>query len=139
MFVFKSWYRLLCIDSEDKRYLFKAVYGAGIIRMYELNTHTGEIIRLIQELAHDFPTGTHERQDHPHAHYINQTPDGKYVAVTDLGADRIVTYKFDDNGFEFYKESLFKDSDGTRHIEFHDNGICLCRTRIIKYCECCRR
>ncbi|HDS1928343.1 TPA: lactonase family protein [Staphylococcus aureus] len=108
--------------SEDKRYLFEAVYGAGIIRMYELNTHTGEIIRLIQELAHDFPTGTHERQDHPHAHYINQTPDGKYVAVTDLGADRIVTYKFDDNGFEFYKESLFKDSDGTRHIEFHDNG-----------------
>ena len=71
---------------------------------------------------HDFPTGTHERQDHPHAHYINQTPDGKYVAVTDLGADRIITYKFDDNGFEFYKESLFKDSDGTRHIEFHDNG-----------------
>ncbi len=57
-----------------------------------------------------------------HTHYINQTPDGKYVAVTDLGADRIVTYKFDDNGFEFYKESLFKDSDGTRHIEFHDNG-----------------
>ena len=46
--------------SEDKRYLFEAVYGAGIIRMYELNTHTGEIIRLIQELAHDFPTGTHE-------------------------------------------------------------------------------
>ncbi|MBW1183825.1 hypothetical protein KX746_24750, partial [Escherichia coli] len=42
--------------------------------MYELNTHTGEIIRLTQELAHDFPTGTHERQDHPHAHYINQTP-----------------------------------------------------------------
>ncbi len=42
--------------------LFEAVYGAGIIRMYELNTHTGEIIRLIQELAHDFPTGTHERQ-----------------------------------------------------------------------------
>jgi 6-phosphogluconolactonase len=34
-----------------------------------------------------------------------------------LGADRIVTYKFDDNGLEFYKESLFKDSDGTRHIE----------------------
>ncbi|MDN8718735.1 beta-propeller fold lactonase family protein, partial [Staphylococcus aureus] len=51
----------------------------------------------------------------------NQTPEGKYVEVTDLGADRIVTYKFYDNGFEFYKESLFKDSDGTRHIEFHDN------------------
>lgn len=108
--------------SEDKQYLFEAVYGAGIIRMYELDTYTGEIVRLVQELTHDFQTGSHDRQDRPHAHYINQTPDGKCVAVTDLGADRIVTYTFDKNGFEYYSQSQFKDSDGTRHIEFHNNG-----------------
>ncbi|THE22532.1 beta-propeller fold lactonase family protein, partial [Ligilactobacillus animalis] len=106
--------------SDDKQYLFEAVYGAGIIRIYELDTYTGEIVRLIQELAHHFQTGSHDRQDRPHAHYISQTPDGKYVAVTDLGAGRIVTYTFDENGFEFYSQSQFKESDGTRHIEFHN-------------------
>ncbi len=54
----------------------------------------------------------------PHAHYINQTPDGKYITITDLGADRIVTYKFDDNGFEFYKESYLKIVMGQDILNF---------------------
>ncbi|MBO1198359.1 lactonase family protein [Staphylococcus simiae] len=108
--------------SQDNQYLFEAVYGAGIIRLYKLNVTTGEVEQLIEELAHDFPTGSHERQDHPHAHYLNQTPDGKYVVATDLGTDRIVAYQFGEDGFKEYAQSKFKDADGTRHIEFHDNG-----------------
>ena len=46
------------------------------------------MVKLIEELEHSYPTGTHERQDHNHIHFIRETPDHKYVAVTDLGADK---------------------------------------------------
>ena len=55
--------------SKDGNYLFEAVYGAGIARLYKLNKNTGEIETLIEELEHDYPTGPHERQDDSHVHF----------------------------------------------------------------------
>ena len=49
--------------SSNGKYLFEAVYGAGLARIYKLNEITGAIEKLIEELAHEFPTGSHERQD----------------------------------------------------------------------------
>ena len=65
------------------------------------------MVKLIEELEHSYPTGTHERQDHNHIHFIRETPDHKYVAVTDLGADKIVTYTF---GVEGFKEHAVSNS-----------------------------
>lgn len=48
--------------------------------------------------------------------------DHKYVAVTDLGADKIVTYTFGVEGFKEHAVSEFHTEDGPRHIEFHNNG-----------------
>jgi 6-phosphogluconolactonase (cycloisomerase 2 family) len=39
--------------STNGEFLFEAIYGAGLARIYQLNPTTGEIERLIQELAHD--------------------------------------------------------------------------------------
>ncbi len=36
-----------------------------------------------------------KRQEKAHAHYIESTPDGKYVFVVDLGTDKIMNYKID--------------------------------------------
>ena len=108
--------------STDHNFLFEAVYGAGIARIYQLNKETGEIVKLIQELHHDYPLGSHERQEHSHVHYLNETPDGKYVVATDLGTDRVVTYEYSSEGLKEYKVSQFKDQDGPRHIAFHKNG-----------------
>ena len=80
------------------------------------------MVKLIEELEHSYPTGTHERQDHNHIHFIRETPDHKYVAVTDLGADKIVTYTFGVEGFKEHAVSKFHAEDGPRHIEFHNNG-----------------
>ena len=49
--------------SSDNNYLFEAVYGAGIARIYKLNNDTGEIEKLIEEIEHEYPTGPHERQE----------------------------------------------------------------------------
>lgn len=109
--------------SEDNEYLFEAVYGAGIIRLYKVNPQNGEVEKLIEELKHDFPVGPNkDRQDQPHAHYLHQSPEGKYVIASDLGADRLVSYTFGEDGFKEYAQSKFQDGDGVRHVEFHDNG-----------------
>ena len=70
------------------------------MRLYKLDTQTGHIINLIDELALHYPLGSHERQEHSHAHFIHETPDQRFVVVTDLGADRIITYEFSDKGFK---------------------------------------
>lgn len=36
--------------SSDNNYLFEAVYGAGIARIYKLNNDTGEIENLLKKL-----------------------------------------------------------------------------------------
>ena len=44
------------------------------MRLYKLDTQTGHIINLIDELALHYPLGSHERQEHSHAfmrHQIN--------------------------------------------------------------------
>ena len=54
------------------------------------------------------------------------SPDGKYAFVCDLGADKIIIYKFDDN----YEKLTLTDhkyvdvppSSGPRHFTFHPNG-----------------
>lgn len=108
--------------STSGEYLFEAVYSAGLVRLYKLDTQTGHIINLIDELALHYPLGSHERQEHSHAHFIHETPDQRFVVVTDLGADRIITYEFSDKGFKESAVSQFNDADGPRHIAYHNNG-----------------
>ena len=50
-----------------------------------------------------------------HMFILNETPDHKYVVATDLGTDRVVTYKFGEDGLKQYAVSQFKNSDGPRH------------------------
>ncbi|MDT4011954.1 6-phosphogluconolactonase [Staphylococcus simulans] len=107
--------------SEDGNYLFEAVYGAGLLRLYELDVATGEVVRLIEELEHKYPTGPHERQEHAHVHYVQQTPDKKYVAACDLGTDRVVSYTYDEEGYHEAAVSEFTAGYGPRHIAFHEN------------------
>jgi len=108
--------------SSDGNYLFEAVYGAGIVRIYKLNKHTGEIEKLIEELAHNYPTGPHERQKSSHVHFLNETPDQKYIVATDLGTDRVVAYSYGEDGLEEYAVSQFEEADGPRHITFSSDG-----------------
>lgn len=108
--------------SPDGKYVFEAVYGAGLARIYEANPITGEVVRLIQELAHDYPTGPLERQEQPHVHYLDTTSDEQYVVAMDLGTDKLITYEFGEEGYSEYAVFDFEPGDGPRHITFHENG-----------------
>jgi 6-phosphogluconolactonase len=67
-----------------------------------------------------------ERQDGPHAHWIEASPDNRFALVADLGLDEVLVYKFDAaTGTLTPNEPAFarlKAGSGPRHIAFHPKG-----------------
>jgi 6-phosphogluconolactonase len=61
------------------------------------------------------------RQDRSHAHCVLATPDNRFVVVSDLGTDRLVTYRFDAAAgtLERAAETELPPGSGPRHFVFH--------------------
>jgi 6-phosphogluconolactonase len=69
----------------------------------------------------------HERQEAPHAHWIDLSPDNHFALNADLGLDQIFVYRFD-----AAKGTLTPDNPpsaklapgaGPRHVAFHPRGL----------------
>lgn len=115
-------YTHLCIDKDNK-YVFAANYHVGATAAYELKDQM--IVRKIGAVRH---TGHGpdllKRQTSPHAHCVGITPDKHYVYSVDLGADKVVLYKYD-NGIlqEDTKHTLnVMPGSGPRHMIFSKDG-----------------
>ncbi len=59
------------------------------------------------------------RQEAAHTHYINVTPDGKYLVSTDLGLDTVYIYDFD---LGVHSTAKVPDGHGCRHVVFNHEG-----------------
>ncbi|GGI42375.1 lactonase family protein [Mammaliicoccus stepanovicii] len=108
--------------SDNGDYLFEAVYGTGILRLYKLNPENGEIISLIDTYYGTGNGPNLERQDGSHIHFAKQTPDLDYVVIVDLGADVIRTFKFSDEGLTLAHTLDVAAGSGPRHLAFHPSG-----------------
>jgi 6-phosphogluconolactonase len=86
-----------CYLSLDKtgKYLFVANYTSGNVVVFPIFPDD----KLGAATANVKGTGTlgpnKERQDGPHAHWIEPSWDGRSVYVADLGVDRVLRYEFD--------------------------------------------
>lgn len=79
--------------------------------------------------AADAPAGSFAISGHdaPHAHMIAPDPGNRFVLATDLGQDRIYTYRFDAGAGKLTAASekafvALPSGDGPRHFVFHPNG-----------------
>lgn len=66
-----------------------------------------------------------DRQDRPHLHCVEFTPDGKFLLANDLGTDKIHVFPLDSNGRPDEKLGFDVDLEsgsGPRHICFSDGG-----------------
>lgn len=85
-----------CHLSFDKtgKYLFVANYSSGSIAVFPIlaDGRLGEHTSAVQ---HHGSGPNKNRQEGPHAHWIEASPDNKFVLVADLGLDEIVSYRFD--------------------------------------------
>ena len=99
----------LCVHDSD---IYCVNYVSGSVARIRngvcdrLDVHTGK--------------GPHPtRQDKAHTHYINVTPDGKYLVSTDLGLDTVFVYDFDLN---VHSKAKVPDGHGARHLVFNHEG-----------------
>jgi 6-phosphogluconolactonase len=127
----------LSIDAVGK-YAFVANYEGGSISVLpiledgKLGTAT-DIHRdggqLGGKQATDAPRGSFAISGHdaPHAHMIAPDPQGNFVLATDLGQDRIYSYRFDPGNGRLSPQqgapfAALPSGDGPRHFAFHPNG-----------------
>mgnify|MGYP003304206205 CR=1 FL=1 len=64
------------------------------------------------------------KKKEPHTHFVDKTPDDKYLLVTDLGLDKIFIY---DKDLNLHNSVSLNKGAGPRHLAFSDDGkICYC-------------
>ena len=67
-----------------------------------------------------------KRQQGPHAHSVNMSPDNRFAVVADLGLDEVKVYKFDATAGKIEPNTppaaKVKAGSGPRHFSFHPNG-----------------
>lgn len=107
----------------NSRYLTVTSYHGGMIGLFGI-TEEGAIGQELDVKQHVGSSQHPERQDRPHPHSSFYSPDGRYLFVSDLGLDRIVTYRLDeaDHKLIHHAEISLHPGAGPRHLSFHPNG-----------------
>lgn len=83
----------ITVDRSGK-YVLVANYGGGSVAVFPIREDGGleDASALVQHTGH----GTNpERQEAPHAHSIDLSPDNRFAIVNDLGLDETLVYPFD--------------------------------------------
>ncbi len=118
-----------CHILSKNGWLFAADYAAG-----EFSAQTGENGRVIR---HEGTGPNAARQEAPHPHSVNLTPDGKFLAVCDLGIDAVMMYPFDPkNGLGAPVRLDCPPGSGPRHIAFTDRHmyiVCELSNQILRH------
>ncbi len=117
-----------CYISFDRsgKYVFIANYSSGNIAVFPIlaDGKLGEHTAVVQNAGALGPNK--ERQEGPHAHWIEASPDNRFLLIADLGLDEVLLYRFDAaNGSITPNQPAFvrlKPGAGPRHIAFHPNG-----------------
>jgi 6-phosphogluconolactonase len=120
-----------CYITVDKtgKYVLVANYTGGSLAAFPVleDGRLGEASAFIQHTGH----GTNpQRQEGPHAHSIDLSPDNRFAIVDDLGLDESLVYRFDSaKGSLTLNDPLLYTTlakaapgAGPRHFAFHPNG-----------------
>lgn len=113
----------LSFDGTGK-FLFVANYSSGNVVVFPLlpDGQLGEHTALQKDAGTLGPQK--ERQEGPHAHWIRPTEDNRTVYVSDLGLDRVLSYRFDSaqGSLDRATESAeLEPGAGPRHVAFSKN------------------
>ena len=112
----------VAVDNTGK-YVFAGNYTSGSVGVLPV-TENGGVGEPVQSIQHKGSGPNKARQEGPHVHSVNVSPNNKDVYVPDLGIDQIVAYRFDaTKGLLSPGASVsVKPGSGPRHMAFHPNG-----------------
>ena len=120
-----------CYVTVDKtgKYVLVANYTGGSVAVFPVleDGRLGEASSFIQHTGHGADP---QRQEGPHAHSIDLSPDNRFAIVDDLGLDETLVYRFDSakgaltlNDPQLYTTLAKADPGaGPRHFAFHTSG-----------------
>jgi 6-phosphogluconolactonase len=113
-----------CYITVDKtgKYVLVANYTGGSVAVFPVlaDGKLGEASAFVQHTGHGADP---KRQEKPHAHSIDLSPDNRFAMVDDLGLDKLLVYKFDSaKGSLTPNDPPFVKVDagaGPRHFALH--------------------
>jgi 6-phosphogluconolactonase len=117
-----------CYISFDRtgKFALIANYSSGNIAVFPIlsDGKLGKATAAVQDSGSLGPNK--ERQEGPHAHWIEASPDNRFLLVADLGLDEVLIYRFDAaTGSVTPNQPAFarlKAGAGPRHAAFDRNG-----------------
>lgn len=92
--------------------VFSGNYHEKNVVSYSLK-ETGELNHVISKVLH---------RGESHVHFVDLTPDKKYLCAVDLGLDSVILYAYNKGILGNSITLKVKDASGPRHIVFHPNG-----------------
>ncbi len=116
-----------CYVTVDKtgKWVLVANYTGGSVAVFPIlaDGKLGEASDFVQHQGHG---ANAERQEGPHAHSIDLSPDNRFAFVDDLGLDQLKVYKFDSaKGKLTPSDPAFvklDDGAGPRHFALHPSA-----------------
>ncbi len=114
----------VAIDHTGK-YAMIANYTSGSVAVFPIlpDGRLGNASAFVQHYGHGVNP---ERQEGPHAHSINPSPDNRFAIAADLGLDKLLVYRFDaTRGTLTPDDPPFAEvpaGSGPRHFAFHPSG-----------------
>jgi 6-phosphogluconolactonase len=108
------------------RWLAVANYGSGSVMVLPVAAD-GTLGQPAGSDQHKGSGPNQSRQASPHAHSVAFSPDNRFLAGTDLGADQVYVYRFDAANGSITPVAVAKASPGAgpRHLAFHPSGRAL--------------
>lgn len=115
----------ITVDKEGK-HVITANYSGGNMTLFKVGEN-GELGVASQVINFSGKGVNAERQNAPHIHCVQYSPDEKYLFATDLGTDRIYKFKVSNDSANYLtpgEPAYFKVADGSgpRHFDFHPSG-----------------
>lgn len=117
-----------CYISLDQtgKFILIANYTSGTLAVFPIlpDGKIGEKTAVNQDSGKLGPNK--ERQEGPHAHWIETSPDNRYILAADLGLDQVLIFQFDAKkgtlGPHIPPSAALKAGSGPRHGIFSPNG-----------------
>lgn len=112
------------IDATGK-FLLIANYVGGNLAVYPIAAD-GSLEAATSIVNHEGSSIDRSRQQGPHAHSINLSSDNRFAYAADLGTDKIMIYRFDENAGTLQAASpdfaAVTPGAGPRHFSLHPSG-----------------
>ncbi len=110
--------------ASDGRFVLVANYTGGSLAVVPIRNDgsLGEATDVVQHKG----SSVMPRQQGPHAHSVILDPSGRFAYAADLGLDKVMIYRFDDQQGKLLPANpgwaLLKPGAGPRHIAFSPDG-----------------